>query len=172
MRASHRPSVLSNDSLVEEGVFLTVLRGCSENIELPENFPSSFSFLPQSRSRDLRVVHTEKQELEGHACLFLSVKKPSVRQTGGFMESKKKVTLLLVDDEKMNTMILSRRLQKEGYIIDEAADGQQALDHVLEKKAGPDFDGSDDADYGWLAGYQRNQREISRDEDYRGKCQG
>ncbi|SMF76352.1 response regulator [Pseudobacteriovorax antillogorgiicola] len=47
--------------------------------------------------------------------------------------TQKKVTLLLVDDEKMNTMILSRRLRKEGFDIDEAGDGQQAVASVLNK---------------------------------------
>ena len=54
------------------------------------------------------------------------------------MTTSKKLTLLLVDDEKMNTMILSRRLRKEGYIVDEACDGVEAVDSVL-NKAKPDL---------------------------------
>ena len=41
--------------------------------------------------------------------------------------------LLVVDDEEMNRDMLARRLQRRGYIVETAADGQQALDIVEQR---------------------------------------
>ena len=41
--------------------------------------------------------------------------------------------LLVVDDEEMNRDLLSRRLERRGYVVEVATDGQQALDMVAER---------------------------------------
>ena len=41
--------------------------------------------------------------------------------------------LLVVDDEEMNRDLLSRRLERRGYAVEVATDGQQALDMVAER---------------------------------------
>lgn len=38
-----------------------------------------------------------------------------------------KITLLIADDEEMNILILSRRLQREGYATIDATDGRDAI---------------------------------------------
>lgn len=51
----------------------------------------------------------------------------------------KKQTVLVVDDEVMNVMILSRRLKKEGFVVEEASDGQVAIDMVSAAADIPDI---------------------------------
>jgi putative two-component system response regulator len=45
-------------------------------------------------------------------------------------------SLLVVDDDEMNRDMLSRRLSRQGHVVETAADGQQALDMIAEQ----DFD--------------------------------
>lgn len=51
---------------------------------------------------------------------------------GGYMKEKK--VILIVDDNRLNIVLLSNILKKEGYDILEAANGQIALDIVKDKQ--------------------------------------
>ena len=44
------------------------------------------------------------------------------------MTEENVIRLLLVDDERMNTLILAKRLKKEGYVTTEAFDGVEAVE--------------------------------------------
>ena len=46
-------------------------------------------------------------------------------------DEKKKALLFLVDDEKLNIMLLKRRLEKKGFEIMDAGDGAQAVDQLF-----------------------------------------
>ncbi|MBT5230292.1 MAG: response regulator, partial [Methylococcales bacterium] len=58
--------------------------------------------------------------------------------TQGSVESElddfdnKALSILVVDDDRTNRLVLNALLSKEGYKISEAADGQQAVDSCLE----------------------------------------
>ena len=55
---------------------------------------------------------------------------------GEFMQVRAK-KILLVDDEAMNSMILTRRLRKQGFIVETASNGQEAVDY-MEQNPKPD----------------------------------
>lgn len=53
------------------------------------------------------------------------------------MTQGKNLSLMVVDDEEMNTMILGRRLRKEGYEVLEACDGLDAISKIVSAETRP-----------------------------------
>lgn len=49
--------------------------------------------------------------------------------------ARRDYSLLVVDDNEMNRDMLSRRLERQGYIVSVAEDGRQALDMLVLNKA-------------------------------------
>ena len=87
--------------------------------------------------------------------------------------------ILLVEDNELNAEIAKTVLEDVGALITRAENGQQALELFKEKPAGTFdviFDGSDDACYGWIYSYEKNQGirtfrcKNSTDYSYDSKC--
>ncbi len=53
--------------------------------------------------------------------------------------------ILLVEDNELNRDMLSRRLERKGYEIEQASDGRQGVDKAPLRQLRPDPDGHEPA---------------------------